>query len=233
MEKNYYLILGIRSDATAEDIKAAFRRRALELHPDRSGMNSGPFLEAQQAYATLSDPERRRDYDRRMRRLQEAGRPVAEPMRRQRPRGEPFRPVEPASAFRDISLVEFESYHPSFDELFERLWSNFEPVRRPKGERVESLTVEVVLDAAEARAGGRVRVFVPVRALCPTCRGHGRVGGYECWRCAGRGALTTEYPLEVDYPAGIRDGYAMRLPLDRFGIENFYLTVLFRVGKGG
>jgi hypothetical protein len=56
------------------------------------------------------------------------------------------------------------------------------------------------------------------------------VGGYECWRCEGHGALTTEQPVEVAYPPGIPDGYAMRIPLDRFGIENFYLTVLFRVG---
>jgi hypothetical protein len=56
------------------------------------------------------------------------------------------------------------------------------------------------------------------------------VGLYECWRCAGRGALGTEYPLDVNYPAGIGDGYALQISLSRFGIENFYLTVLLRVG---
>ena len=49
MAKNYYLILGISADASAEDVKAAFRRRALELHPDRSGLESGPFQDAQEA----------------------------------------------------------------------------------------------------------------------------------------------------------------------------------------
>ena len=59
MAKNYYLILGIAEDASREDIRAAFRRRALELHPDRSGMERGPFQEVQEAYNVLSDPERR------------------------------------------------------------------------------------------------------------------------------------------------------------------------------
>ena len=64
MAKNYYLILGLAADASREDIKAAFRRRALELHPDRSGLGSGPFQEVQEAYRVLGDPERRRRYDR-------------------------------------------------------------------------------------------------------------------------------------------------------------------------
>jgi DnaJ-class molecular chaperone len=230
--KNYYVILGIASTASSDEIKAAFRRRALELHPDQSGLTSGPFLEAQEAYATLSDPERRQAYDRQLRPLHTRTGRAPEPMVTARPQPEPFRPFEPAGRVRDISLDSFENYHPSFDELFDRLWSNFEPVSRPKAEHLESLTVEVVLRPEETRSGGRVRVEIPARATCPTCVGHGRVGGYECWRCAGHGALTTEYPVDVEYPAGIRDGTAMRLPLSRFGIENFYLTLLFRVSGG-
>jgi DnaJ-class molecular chaperone len=209
MARNYYLVLGISSDASPEDIKAAFRRRALELHPDKSGLNSGSFIEAQQAYATLGDPERRRAYDRRF--LQPS--------------------VEPVAGFQDLSLDAFGQYHPSFEELFHRLWSNFLDVSRPKAERLESLTLEVLLSPDEARTGGRVRVEIPARAACPTCGGYGSVARYECWRCAGHGALTTEYPVDIEYPAGIRDDFVMRLPLTQFGIHNFYLTVQFRVSR--
>lgn len=132
MAKNYYVILGISADASAEDIKAAFRRRALELHPDRSGLASGPFQDAQEAYRVLGDAERRRRYDRQYRAVSAQGhrRGLApEPLVRERPKGEPLCPVEPVRSFREIwPLESFESYSPSFDEVFERFWSNFEPV---------------------------------------------------------------------------------------------------------
>lgn len=237
MPKNYYLILGVTSDASAEDIKAAFRQRAMELHPDRSGLASGPFQDAQEAYSVLGDPERRRRYDRQHRALSAPGRrqgPGPEPLVQERPRGEPLRPVEPARSFREIwPLESFETYTPSFDELFERFWSNFEPLSRPKAERLESLTMEVVLDPEEARFGSRVRVRVPARTRCAECSGHGSVGFYECWYCEGHGALITEYPVEVSVPPGTRDGDAVRIPLTQFGIENFYLTLLFRVSAVG
>jgi molecular chaperone DnaJ len=60
MKTNYYLILDVRTDASAEEIKSAFRRLAMELHPDRSGLESEPFRRVQQAYNVLSDPVERR-----------------------------------------------------------------------------------------------------------------------------------------------------------------------------
>ncbi|MCL4788327.1 MAG: DnaJ domain-containing protein [Verrucomicrobia bacterium] len=233
MLKNYYLILGVTADASLDEIKTAFRRRALELHPDASGLHSDPFLELQEAYAVLTDPDRRRRYDQQFVAVAPASsarRATAEPLGSPRPKGEPFRPVEPARGFREVSLTEsFATYRPSFDELFDRFWSNFEDLTRPKAERLESLTVEVVVRPEEAARGGQVRVWIPARAACPACGGRGAVGGYECWRCEGHGALTSEFPLAVTYPRGLRDGDAVRLPLDRFGVRNFYLTVLFRV----
>jgi molecular chaperone DnaJ len=236
MSKNYYLILGVRSEASREDIKAAFRRRALETHPDRSDQESEPFREVQEAYAVLGDPERRGYYDRRLRPLalrRFHSEPMPEPLVPERSKGEPMRAVEPARGFQDVSLAEsFEVYRPSFGELFERLWGNFESVDRPKAEQLESLTVQVQISPDEARFGGQVRVRLPARANCSACGGQGAVGLYECWRCEGHGALTVEYPVEVEYPPGIRDSYAVRIPLARFGIANFYLTVLFRLSGG-
>jgi molecular chaperone DnaJ len=231
--KNHYLILGITANANREEIKAAFRRRALELHPDHSGLESGPFQELQEAYSVLGDPERRRRYDREYRppivRRPRAG-AAPEPLVTQRPKGEPFRPEEPIRPFREVLLAEsFETYRPSFDELCDRFWSNFEDVSRPKSEQLESLTIEVLLSPEEAAYGGQVRVWIPARATCRACGGLCSVGQYECWRCQGQGVLTTDFPLDLAYPSGLRDGCAVRIPLMRFGIENLYLTVLFRV----
>jgi len=153
----------------------------------------------------------------------------AETVIRWRHSAELLTPAQPVGGFEEISLLRsFETFLPSFSELFDRLWSNFELVTRPKAEQLESLTVDVPLSPRQAFMGGQVRILVPARVICPACRGRGSVGPYECWRCEGNGALTDEYPVTVSYPAGLQQDYIVRLPLDRFGIENFYLTVRFR-----
>ncbi len=140
-----------------------------------------------------------------------------------------LRDVEPASSFRDVSLSQsFESFAPSFEEIFERWWGNFDLRPRPKAEELESLTVDIPLSAEEAATGGTVRILVPSRVTCPTCHGRGGVGIYQCWHCRGQGALVMEYPLDLCHPAGLRRDHVVRVPLDDFGIGNFYLTVRFR-----
>lgn len=63
MAKDYYLVLGISSDATLNDIKDAYRRLAKEFHPDYYGDRQSPFLDIQEAYSVLSDPIQRRRHD--------------------------------------------------------------------------------------------------------------------------------------------------------------------------
>ncbi len=67
MAKDYYDILGVGRDATGEQIKKAFRRIARTTHPDANGGDAdsaAAFREAAEAYEVLSDPDRRRRYDR-------------------------------------------------------------------------------------------------------------------------------------------------------------------------
>ena len=64
MAKDYYAILGVDPDATPAQIKAAYRKKAKEFHPDYYGQDSEPFKAVQEAYSTLIDPERRKAYDR-------------------------------------------------------------------------------------------------------------------------------------------------------------------------
>jgi molecular chaperone DnaJ len=221
MATNYYAILGVGNDASADAINSAFRLRAQELHPDRSGLDSASFLDLQDAYCVLGDPLRRSSYDCEILRAKSESRVS--------PGAEPLVPKPGEAQYREVSLSSYEHYTPSFEELFSRWWINFGQLSRPKSERIESLTVEIVLGPSEVLSGGRVSVMIPARAICPGCRGNGAVGGYECWRCEGQGALTSEYPVDLDYPPGVQDGYAVRIPLNRFGIDNFYLTMLFRV----
>lgn len=66
MQQDYYLVLGITSDASQADIKDAYRRLAKEYHPDHYKGNHRPFQAIQEAYAVLSDPARRRHHDSRV-----------------------------------------------------------------------------------------------------------------------------------------------------------------------
>ncbi len=233
MARNYYLILGVSSGASPEEIKQAYRQKALQFHPDHYGDDPGPFLEIQEAYAVLSDPVQRTRYD-----MQIAPRSAgmslrgarAERMERMRRPVEPIEPLGPPFDVREVSLTEsFQSFFPSFEEVFERLWSNFVETARPKSERPESLTVDVPLSREEALVGGQIRVMVPARCQCPRCGGYGGVGPYECWQCGGTGRATGEFPVDVRYPPGTRHGHTVTVPLRHLGIRNLYLTVRFGV----
>src|SRR5512140_2723620 len=124
MANDLYLILGVGQNASAQQIKEAYRHRAKELHPDLHGPDREPFIRMQEAYSVLSNPARRRVYDSH----QQAARSAAA---RRQSRAEPMRAA--ATGGIRFSFRETEhAYRPSFDELFDRLWSNFTLSSRPK-----------------------------------------------------------------------------------------------------
>ena len=174
----------------------------------------------------LMNPSRRRVFDERV----AATRSVAEPLRPRTTTASTSREPQPAGVRTQFSLREAQAaYHPSFEELFDRFWSNFALLTRPKAERIESLTIEIPISREEAYQGGQARIMIPARAKCPTCSGHGVLGPYECWHCQGHGAITADYPIDIAYPAGMVGQHTVQLSLNQFGINNFYLTVCFRV----
>jgi DnaJ-class molecular chaperone len=231
--KNYYLILGVDSKATQEEIKTAYRQHAKDLHPDYYGPDSSPFLDLQEAYAVLSDPMRRRLYDKTYGHVPVSRGPAdasAEPLIPRPPIvPEPLIPMEDQVDLGSLSLgSSFRTIHPSYEELFDRIWRNFS-LSRPKVERLRQLNVEININSYEALRGGRVQLLVPARLRCPRCHGRGGTGFFECWQCEGAGVVQGEYPLAIAFPPGIVNNYVIQVPLDRLGIDNFFLNVIFRV----
>ncbi len=141
-------------------------------------------------------------------------------------------PPEPASSVsREISLPDsFGTVSPSYEELFDRILSNFTTLARPKSEKIESLTCEIILSPQEALRGGKLRIMVPARIPCAVCSGKGGIGSLECWRCGGQGYLMNEIPLMISYPPGTTN-QVMEISLERFGIHNLYLIAYLRVGE--
>jgi len=225
MAKSYFAILGIPSGATTDEIRSAYRRLAKEFHPDRYEGDSERFRDIQEAYSVLGNSRRRREYERKISKVS-----LRRSLRRTRyPEPEPLIPEERPIDMGEISPVRsFQSFTPSFDEIFDWLWKNFSDLDQPKSDRFQNLTLEITLTHEQARRGGSARIMVPAQAVCPTCRGQGGVGFYECARCAGEGAISGEMPVSVSFPPGLTKDHAVIVPLDRFGIRNTHITVLFR-----
>ena len=222
MKRDLYSLLGLESDASRDLIESAYREFVSKLYPDRLEHDREIFLRIQKAYSTLTNAERRKAYDEA---LPGGEKPLNVTQKT---------PVESLAPEKTVDLGEvslthsFQTIQPSFEQLLDRLWSNFTLLTRPKAETIESLNVEILLSPEEALRGGQVRVFIPSQFQCPVCDGRGGVGPFECWRCDGRGIVVGEYPLFVSFPAGI-SGNVVEIPLDRFRIQNFYLRVYFRV----
>jgi DnaJ-class molecular chaperone len=236
MPKNYYIILGIPKTSSQEEIKSAYRRLAKEYHPDYYGKGHSLFQNIQEAYSTLSDPARRRAYDKRSRgakvKIQKGSSEiVVEPMRRRRQANvEPLRPAQAEGEFGVEPLTQpFHQYRPSFETLFDRFFSNFDEVNQAQSEHPESLNAVIMLTPEQAIRGGHARVKVPAHVRCPSCSGRGGTGAYECWRCGGSGTMNGEYPIVLNYPPGIQDNHEVKLSLERFGMRNLYFTVKFKI----
>ncbi len=229
MAKDYYATLGVARDASAEDIKKAFRRLARETHPDANPGDAAAearFREVAEAYEVLSDPERRRRYD----------------------RGD-------VSDFGDL----FGSGFGGFDDLLRSVFGDSglfgagaqarsgPPRGRDVGARV-SVTFEGAAFGTDAEVSFRTNVSCGVckgsgakpgsdrftcptcggagavrtarRGLlgtvmsvtsCPTCSGAGEVISEVCDKCSGAGIHPADRTVKVEVPAGVDSGTRLRL----------------------
>ncbi len=213
MAINYYLVLGVPSDADLSQIKRAFRSLTHQFHPDRAGEEGhDKFLLIKEAYDALSDPVERERHNRELARHQSPPHPP--------------RPMRP----RPLDLFgSFQHYAPSFDDLFNILLQNFTSRHRPKSQRPRELNVEILLTPAEATAGGHLPMTVPVFTPCPNCQGAGQTGFFVCPECAGHGIFENSAPIDVLIPRQVRDGTTIPVSLRHLGIANLYLNIHIRV----
>jgi len=224
MAKSYYAILGISSRASADEVRAAYRRLAKTYHPDRYQGGSHAFRQIQEAYHVLGDPERRRQYERQ---IHEAPVPKGS---KSYPDPEPLIPKTRSMRPEKIAPMRaFQPFAPSPELLFDRMWSNFSSLLPPRLGRTRTLTMEVPITRAQARLGGTINISVPAEAGCPVCQGHGRIGIDACSRCAGEGSISGEMPIAISIPPDISDNDEVMIPLDRYGIRNHRVSIIFRI----
>jgi molecular chaperone DnaJ len=223
--RDYYEVLGVDRGVDAAELKRAYRKLAMELHPDRNPgdkVSETKFKEASEAYQVLADPDKRARYDR-------------------------FGHAGPSAGFgggfHDVHDI-FSAFGDIFGDIFGGRPGGRGPARGSDIEVRLSLTLEEAFAGASKEVkvlrrarcgkcggsgaaagsspetcqhcGGRGQVmhsqgFLMISTTCPVCRGEGRVVRKPCSNCDGTGLDHQEETLQVNIPAGVEDGSTLRL----------------------
>lgn len=209
-EKNFYDILGVKKDASQEEIKKVYKELALKWHPDRFAGKSEKeraeaeekFKEISEAYNVLSDEEKRKEYD----------------MMGQNPFANGFDPFEDFDPFgmrrhmrvkgEDIST----SVYVTLEDVLYGTVKNVTYTRRVECDHCHGTGSDDGKDTkcTHCNGTGRIRTQRDVRGMyiinetiCPYCGGSGRMIAKPCRKCGGSGLVEKEETVSVNIPAGI------------------------------
>ena len=168
MSVDYYEVLGVTPDATADEIKKAYKKRALELHPDRLGGSDEQFKKLGEAYGILNNQDSRENYDRR---------------RKSTPEGFTSRFAKVASAASSTAKKVVNDF------VDESLFETLDKILGRKKERKDiELSIKITLE--ELYEGADKRVAFKRQELCDSCKGRGAAAIDDikvCTDCYGLG----------------------------------------------
>ena len=236
-KRDYYEVLGVSRNASQEELKRAYRKRALQYHPDRNPGNKAAeekFKELSEAYEVLSDSQKKAAYDQ----FGHAG------------VGAGTGAGGGTGGFGGFS-ADFGGFNNIFNDVFSEFFGGGEGTAQAKrGARGSDLQMEVEISFEEAVFGaekgvelqraeacgecrgegtkpgttkqtcptchgtGQVRVsqgFLSIATTCQRCRGEGEWVSAPCTKCRGEGRVRANRRISVKIPAGIEDGARLRI----------------------
>lgn len=226
--KDYYNILGVDRNATDDEIKRAYRRLALKYHPDRNPNDKTceeKFKEINEAYACLSNPEKRANYDR-------------------------YGTPEGPSA--DFGFGGFGDFSSDFGDIFSDIFGDFfgDFSRRQRPTKGQDLRYDLEVTLEEAISGTQKKINIPrwetcpvcngtrtepgkSPTVCPTCKGAGhtriqqgffsisrtcgRCNGtgsiitHPCKECKGQGSIRKKHTVNLRVPPGVETGIRLKV----------------------
>lgn len=175
-KRDYYEVLGVDKNASEADIKSAFRRLAKKYHPDVSKEENAAekFKEAQEAYAVLSDPEKRKQYDQ---------------------FGHSAFSGNGGAGFSGFEGFDFGNVSDIFEDIFEGM--GFSSGRsRSRNQNTPRKGADVLhrmtIDFEEAVYGTKKDIKIDVEEECEECHGKGGFNSKTCSECHGSGTITQE-----------------------------------------
>jgi len=230
-KRDYYEVLGVPRGAGEDELKKAYRRLAIQFHPDRNPGNKQAeerFKELNEAYQVLSDPERRAQYDR-------YGHAAF-----QGPQGGGFGGFDFTQGFEEVFSDIFGDFFGTGrgrsrsrtrrgDDLRYDLEIEFEEAARgaEKIVKFQRLANCDACDGSRARGGaggvhtcpncrgtGQVRTqqgFFSISTTCGQCRGEGSIIADPCPKCQGQGRIRKPQSISVKVPAGVDNGSRLKL----------------------
>ncbi|MDR2778549.1 MAG: molecular chaperone DnaJ [Rickettsiales bacterium] len=180
MSKDYYEILGVNKNSTQDEIKKAYRKKAMELHPDRNPGNKEAetkFKEAAEAYDILHDPDKKAAYDRYGSDAFSGGGGAHGGF----------------SGFQSASFSDFSDIFSSFSDIFADMGSGGGKRTKRSGGAVDGsdLRYDVALTLEEAYRGKTIDIDFATMCKCEDCGGSGSAdgsGSIACGSCGGSGA---------------------------------------------
>ncbi|MCW3994885.1 MAG: molecular chaperone DnaJ [Candidatus Bathyarchaeota archaeon] len=235
-KRDYYEVLGVPKDATKDQIKDAYRKLALQYHPDR---NKDPgaeekFKEISEAYAVLSDDQKRQQYDQ----LGHAGfdqRYTSEDIFRGADFETIFRDMGFGDLFRTFFGGGFGGYQRNnkgqdiaYDleiTLEEAAKGTEKEIEIPRTEKCETCHGTGAAPGTQPKicprchGTGQVEnvnrtafgMYMRMVTACPTCKGKGTLIDIPCSTCHGTGLVRKRRKIAVKIPMGIDEGYQLRL----------------------
>lgn len=229
-KRDYYEVLGVSRSASEQELKSAYRKLAMQHHPDKNPGNheaEDKFKELNEAYGVLSNADNRARYDR----LGHAG-------------------VGSSAASAPWASADFGGFEDILGDIFGDLFGGGRRASRGGAQRGSDLRYDLEITLEQAAAGHKTKIAIPrlencetcsgsgaaagsspvtctncggagqvrfqqgffsVSRTCDQCRGTGRMIANKCKTCFGQGRVENEQDLEIKIPAGVDTGARLRL----------------------
>lgn len=214
---NYYEILGVSKDATQDDIKKAYRKLAIQYHPDKNPEGADKFKEIAQAYDTIGDENKRKEYDNRLNSpFGGGGKMSYEDFINQmfgNQGGNPFNNQQRRKSAPDkiikVQITPIESFKGLDKKINYIRDYKCEPCNGSGGDQQVCHTCGG--SGFQVKSFGTGFMTQQIRTSCTTCGGKGYTLVHRCYNCGGNGVKPNAHEISVKLPVGVDNGQYFKL----------------------